>query len=584
MADKITTLHPENDTSINLYPNVKEENIPNTIARVSYVDAGDNENDLAISAVRTDLDTEIADRKKDSSDTNGRVDGLSTDISNLEGRVYTLEQKPACLPLTGGTLNGGLDVMGRLAVTGKDGQDPMLEVGEGVADSHLSIQANKNLYSRVFTPTSSPYTFVEAMRDGVFEWTIESQSNGETKTVSYRLPYGANMPTGNHILALHDEVTLLSKQLETQRLEILDLKESTSQGLNEYEDTASFTENLTPIPNLLNDRKVVHGVRSILSSLDGDTKKITAGGEPPLIGFEPKSVKMIGREYSKDFVVGEKVRYISVPADFQQEWSDIVLNSPTYGNARFRPNTTGSALWNLVDSVSGSIVYQSDQNLYGKDAIAVLPEEMTFSKWFNETRKWGDGTIKNVVGQDLIPTSLLNVTLNKVGTAKDQLIVYQQENGLFGVKHRKEVGIKDLANLPWVKEDSSTNLPSGHSFCVKVENFQVVQNLLTTIESQNISSLSDANTQGILYYGLSYYSLIYADENISTVQELVASFGEKVMLYALATPTETTIATDLSLSQVSALQNAGYLVEIEAETMKYGVRGSANLTMLTKGE
>ena len=127
-------------------------------------------------------------------------------ISDLEGRVYTLEQKPACLPLTGGTLNGGLDVMGRLAVTGKVGQDPLLEVGEGVADSHLSIQANKSLYSRVFTPTNSDFTFAETMRDGVFEWTIYSQSNGETKTATYRLPYGANMPTGNHFLALHDEV------------------------------------------------------------------------------------------------------------------------------------------------------------------------------------------------------------------------------------------------------------------------------------------------------------------------------------------------------------------------------------------
>ena len=128
-------------------------------------------------------------------------------IADLEGRVYTLEQKPACLPLTGGTLNGGLDVMGRLAISGKAGQDPMLEVGEGVADSHLSIQANKSLYSRIFTPTNSAYTFAETMRDGVFEWTIESQSNGETKTATYRLPYGANMPTGNHFLALHDEVT-----------------------------------------------------------------------------------------------------------------------------------------------------------------------------------------------------------------------------------------------------------------------------------------------------------------------------------------------------------------------------------------
>ena len=87
MADKITTLHPENDTSINLYPNVKDENIPSTIARVSYVDAGDNENDLAISAVRADLDTEIADRKKDTADTNGRIDGLATDISILETRI-----------------------------------------------------------------------------------------------------------------------------------------------------------------------------------------------------------------------------------------------------------------------------------------------------------------------------------------------------------------------------------------------------------------------------------------------------------------------------------------------------------------
>ncbi|MBS7336599.1 MAG: hypothetical protein KIG81_01930 [Thermoguttaceae bacterium] len=90
MADKITTLHPENDTSINLYPNVKDENIPNTIARVSYVDERDNENDLAISAVRADLDTEIADRKKDTADTNGRIDGLATDISILEERITGL--------------------------------------------------------------------------------------------------------------------------------------------------------------------------------------------------------------------------------------------------------------------------------------------------------------------------------------------------------------------------------------------------------------------------------------------------------------------------------------------------------------
>ena len=134
-------------------------------------------------------------------------------ISDLEGRVYTLEQKPECLPLTGGTLTGGLYVMDKVIISGKDGQDPLLEVGAGVADSHLTIQADKNLYSRVFTPRNSAYTFAETMRDGVFEWTIERESTGEPIIVNYRLPYGANMPTGNHFLALHDEITPLKNDI-----------------------------------------------------------------------------------------------------------------------------------------------------------------------------------------------------------------------------------------------------------------------------------------------------------------------------------------------------------------------------------
>ena len=161
-------------------------------------------------------------------------------ISDLEGRVYTLEQKPACLPLTGGTLNGGLDVMGRLAIAGKVGQDPMLEVGEGVADSHLFIQANKSLYSRIFTPTNSAYTFAETMRDGVFEWTIESRSNNETKTATYRLPYGTNMPTGNHFLALHDEVTA---EATTRNNQITGLRDAVTGVNNTLSEEVTNREN-----------------------------------------------------------------------------------------------------------------------------------------------------------------------------------------------------------------------------------------------------------------------------------------------------------------------------------------------------
>lgn len=38
MADVITTLHPEGAPEDNLYPNVKDENIPSTIARKSDLD------------------------------------------------------------------------------------------------------------------------------------------------------------------------------------------------------------------------------------------------------------------------------------------------------------------------------------------------------------------------------------------------------------------------------------------------------------------------------------------------------------------------------------------------------------------
>lgn len=44
MSDKITTLHPKNNLNVNIYPNVKDENIPDTIARKAGTDMSLSEN------------------------------------------------------------------------------------------------------------------------------------------------------------------------------------------------------------------------------------------------------------------------------------------------------------------------------------------------------------------------------------------------------------------------------------------------------------------------------------------------------------------------------------------------------------
>ena len=58
MSDIITTLHPENDADVNLYPNVKKENIPNNSIDRSKLDNDvngllDNVGELHISGVAT---------------------------------------------------------------------------------------------------------------------------------------------------------------------------------------------------------------------------------------------------------------------------------------------------------------------------------------------------------------------------------------------------------------------------------------------------------------------------------------------------------------------------------------------------
>ena len=166
MADKITTLHPENDTSINLYPNVKDENIPNTIARVSYVDQGDNENDLAISAVRADLDTEIADRKKDTSDTNGRIDGLATDISILDTRITGLHDAVT------GVNNELLE-----EVTNRENADTALS--NRIATNETNIVSNTNAIQVEATTRNNQITGLRDVVTGINNELQEEVTNRE---------------------------------------------------------------------------------------------------------------------------------------------------------------------------------------------------------------------------------------------------------------------------------------------------------------------------------------------------------------------------------------------------------------------
>lgn len=186
------------------------------------------------------------------------------------------------------------------------------------------------------------------------------------------------------------------------------------------------------------------------------------------------------------------------------------------------------------------------------------------------------------------PTTILNTlgahTLKGTGTARDTLEVVEQDNGLYTLNKVVRIGEVDLGTLTY-----SYNLGA--------------QTNIFRVGSSAISNIKKGTTNVI---SVKYHYIKYADNNYSiwvtdyggiyiqdndfydsskTPEQMVATFKAAmsgvILNYELATPTTTTIATDLTKDEVMTLLEQGGSVEVINSNSEF-VKGSTTMEMVYK--
>ena len=164
---------------------------------------------------------------------------------------------------------------------------------------------------------------------------------------------------------------------------------------------------------------------------------------------------------------------------------------------------------------------------------------------------------------DLLSTQ----TLNGINGVNDYIEVIDKGNGLYDLKKTQNIDSVDLGTLDWAVDGSNFYSDSISSVIKPPANNNSVGNYVCQkyVNCALNKSLVDgdfgANSSGLIYFRNSAYT---------TATAFKTAMNGVILYYQLKTPITTTIATNLTYNQVSAIRtNGGLLLVNDNNNQKY---------------
>ena len=151
---------------------------------------------------------------------------------------------------------------------------------------------------------------------------------------------------------------------------------------------------------------------------------------------------------------------------------------------------------------------------------------------------------------DLLSTQ----TLNGINGVNDYIEVIDKGNGLYDLKKTQNIDSVDLGTLDWATETVS----SGVNFYSTYTSDKVA--LSSYPMCQKYTSSSDAKYRNSVFFGRYSGALNITADGYDTATAFKTAMNGVILYYQLKTPVTTTIATNLTYNQVSAVRTSGGLL------------------------
>lgn len=254
----------------------------------------------------------------------------------------------------------------------------------------------------------------------------------------------------------------------------------------------------------------------------------------------------------------------TLSADYTMIENSIVstarVGSYLYGDHQYTTSLTSVTVGNIVKVKS---TYTVEEGYYypvftlnsGKVKIENIQIEL------NSTATTYEPYTENKI--DLLSTQ----TLNGINGVNDYIEVIDKGNGLYDLKKTKNIDSVDLGTLDW-GADGANFSSSSISSVIKpptndnsVGNYTCQKYVNVALSKSFVDGDFGVNSSGYLYFRNSAYT---------TAAAFKTAMNGVILYYQLKTPVTTTIATNLTYNQVSAIRtNGGLLLVNDNNNQKY---------------
>ena len=158
-------------------------------------------------------------------------------------------------------------------------------------------------------------------------------------------------------------------------------------------------------------------------------------------------------------------------------------------------------------------------------------------------------------------------TLNGINGVNDYIEVIDKGNGLYDLKKTQNIDSVDLGTLDWAVDgsnfysDSISSVIKSPSTNDSVGNYVCQKYVNCALSKSFVDGDFGVNSSGLVYFRNSAYT---------TVAAFKTAMNGVILYYQLKTPVTTTIATNLTSNQVSAIRtNGGLLLVNDNNNQKY---------------
>lgn len=246
----------------------------------------------------------------------------------------------------------------------------------------------------------------------------------------------------------------------------------------------------------------------------------------------------------------------------------VYTNNPTVDNKLFKPNLFDLTAMNCEDITTVEQFKAEFPELYPYENGNIYPAKISGVKFYEKQDK---------SGEQASVTLPETYDLHGIGDYKDYLEITKNENNeLYTLKKVQNIGSVDLGTLYWKKTSvfyvDKIDFIKSSSYGLCKEFLCIPYDKVVDYSRDFLETRADKN----LYFRFSKESS-YKD---MTPAEFKAAMNGIMLYYALATPVETVIATNLTYEQVTAIRRNGGLIEVVGNVNKGYARPTVTNTIV----